>query len=158
MIRTVRAITVRSCLAVLSAVAMLAVPVQAAPGNVVRDRIAGYRELGAAFKGVNDSLRGSEVQTVILGQYTRQIRNYARLQYTWFPTGSDAGTGIKTKVKAEVWTRPAEFRAAQDAFARSAEAFQRTVQAGDARAIRTAARSLGGTCKACHDRFRLPTD
>ena len=100
----------------------------------------------------------AEVQTVILGQYARQIRNHARNQYSWFPAGSDASAGVKTKVKAEIWTRPAQFRAAQDGFARSAEAFQRTVQGGDARAIRTAARSLGGTCKACHDAFRVPTD
>ncbi|HMP56221.1 MAG TPA: cytochrome c, partial [Novosphingobium sp.] len=94
----------------------------------------------------------------LTGILPQQIRNHARNQYGWFPAGSDASTGVKTKVKAEVWSRPPEFRAAQDAFARSAEAFQRSVQAGDEAAIRAGARALGGTCKGCHDTFRLPTD
>ena len=46
-----------SILAIVS-LGLLAVPVQAAPGDAVRSRIDGYRELGAAFKGVNDALRG----------------------------------------------------------------------------------------------------
>jgi len=150
--------SIRHSLVPIAALGLLAMPVQAAPGDAVRSRIDGYRELGAAFKGVNDALRGREVQTVILGQYARQIRNHARNQYSWFPAGSDASAGVKTKVKAEIWTRPTQFRAAQDAFARSAESFQRTVQGGDERAIRSAARTLGGTCKACHDAFRVPTD
>ncbi|MCX7863549.1 MAG: cytochrome c [Novosphingobium sp.] len=148
----------RHGLAALATSGLLALPAGAASIDAVRSRIDGYRELGAAFKGVNDALRGREVQTVILSQYARQIRNHARNQYAWFPPGSDASTGIKTLVKPEIWTRPAQFRAAQDAFARSAEAFQRTVQGGDARAIRNAARALGATCKACHDAFRKPTD
>lgn len=144
--------------AMVLASAMLTAPVAAAPGDMVRERINAYRELGAAFKGVNDSLRGSDVQTVMLGQYARQIRNFARQQYAWFPQGSQSAAGAKTKVKPEIWSRPTEFRAAQDSFAQSADAFQRAVQSGNAATIRTAARSLGGTCKACHDRFRLPTD
>ena len=45
--------------------------------DLVKARIASYRELGAAFKAVNDGLRGSELQTVLLVQSARQIRNAA---------------------------------------------------------------------------------
>lgn len=132
--------------------------VAATPAETVRGRIAAYRELGASFKGVNDSLRSGEVQPVILAQYARQIRNYSRQQYSWFPAGSGPESGARTKAKAEIWSKPNEFKAAQDTFARQADAFQNAVRGGNADTIRAAARSLGGTCKGCHDSFRQPVD
>lgn len=128
------------------------------PADTVRGRIAAYRELGASFKGVNDSLRGGEVQGVVLAQYARQIRNYSRQQYAWFPAGSGQESGARTKARSEIWLKPNDFKAAQDAFARQADAFQRAVQSNNADTIRAGARALGGTCKGCHDNFRQPTD
>lgn len=133
---------------------LVAVPLLAAPADTVRSRIAGLRELGAAFKNVNDALRGGEPQTILIQQSAREIQNAARAQYQWFPAGTGANPAWKTAAKPEVWTKAAEFRAAQDNFARAATAFQRAAMGGDAAAMRTSARALGATCKGCHDRFR----
>ena len=69
---------------------LLAASPMASGADAVRTRIAGLRELGAAFKAVNDGLRGDEIQTVLIQQSARQIANAARQQYGWFPAGSDA--------------------------------------------------------------------
>ena len=148
----------RALLAAVLGAATIAAPLLAAPADLVRSRIASYRELGAAFKAINDGLRGGEVQTVLVAQYARQIRNAARAQYPLFPAGTGPQAGIKTSAKPEIWTKPAEFRAAQDAFARQADALQLAVNGGNAAAIRTEARKLGGTCKGCHDSFRTPVN
>ena len=140
------------------AAGLLAAPLLAAPADTVRSRITAYRELGAAFKAVNDGLRGSEVQTIMIQQSARQIRNAARAQYTLFHADSDASTGVKTAAKPEIWTQPAQFRAAQDNFARAADSFFRAASTGDAAAIRAEARKLGGTCKGCHDTFKVPAN
>lgn len=140
------------------AAGLIAAPLLAAPADTVRSRITAYRELGAAFKAVNDGLRGSEVQTIMIQQSARQIRNAARGQYALFPAGSDASTGVKTAAKPEIWTRPAQFRTAQDNFARAADTFFRAASSGDAAAIRAEARKLGGTCKGCHDTFKVPAN
>lgn len=137
------------------ALALSAPLLASSPSDTVRTRIAAYRELGAAFKGANDSLRG-EVQTVVLQQYARQIRNASRAQYGWFPAGTGAQAGVRTSAKAEIWSRPAEFKAAQDAFASQADAFQRAAASGNAATLRAEARKLGGTCKGCHDSFKVP--
>lgn len=134
--------------------ALLAVPVAAATADLVKARIASYRELGAAFKAVNDALRGSELQTVLLVQSARQIRNASRAQYQLFPAGTGPQAGIKTRAKAEIWSQPAQFKAAQNSFAKAADAFQLTVSKGNAAAIRAEARKLGAACKGCHDHFR----
>ena len=136
----------------------IAAPLLAAPADPVRVRIDGLRELGASFKTVNDGLRGSEVQTVLIGMAARQSRNAATAQYSWFPAGSGPRPGVKTWAKPEIWTDPVRFRQAQDAFAAQATAFQRVAAGGNAGAIRAAARSLGGTCKGCHDQFRVPKE
>ena len=140
------------------ALGALAAALIAAPADTIRARIASYRELGAAFKAVNDGLRGSEIQTVLIGQYARQIRNASRAQYTLFPAGTGPQPGIKTNAKAEIWKKPAEFRAAQDAFVRAADSFQAAVNKGNPAAIKSEARKLGASCKSCHDAFRAPVD
>lgn len=136
--------------------AAVATPLLAAPADAIRSRIANYRELGSAFKAVNDGLRGGEVQTVLIAQSARQIRNASRGQYEWFPAGSGPQGGAKTRAKSEIWTQPAKFKVAQDAFAKAADDFQRAVTSKNVAAIRIGAQKLGTTCKGCHDSFRAP--
>ena len=142
----------RSALAI--GFALVAVPLLAAPADTVRGRIAGLRELGAAFKNVNDALRGSDPQIIMIRQSAREIKNAARDQYQWFPAGTGNNPAWKTAARPEIWNKASEFRAAQDNFASAAAAFQRAAMGGDAAAMRTSARALGATCKSCHDRFR----
>lgn len=139
------------------ALAGLAAPLLAAPVDQARARINGFRELGAAFKAVNDGLRSPQPQTVLIQMSARQIRNAATQQYAWFPAGSGPQPGVKTAAKAEIWTQGARFRQLQDGFASQAAAFQQAAAGGNAAAMRTAARNLGATCKACHDQFRVPS-
>lgn len=140
----------------LAAAAMMLGLVAAAPADAVRSRIASYRELGAAFKAVNDALRTGEPQTILIQQSARQIRNASRGQYSWFPAGSDASAGVRTAAKPEIWTQAAQFKAKQDAFAAAADSFARVAATGNANAIRLEARKLGGACKGCHDTYKVP--
>ncbi len=140
------------------AVAAIATPLLATPADQVKSRIASYRELGAAFKNINDSLRGPNPQLMILQISSRTVQSTARGQYAWFPAGTGAEAGAKSRAKAEIWSRPAQFRTAQDGFAAQAAAFDRAVRAGNMAAIRVEARKLGGTCKSCHDQFRTPDE
>ncbi len=133
---------------------LIAAPLLAAPADSVRGRIAGLRELGAAFKNANDALRGSDPQTILIQQSAREISNAARAQYQWFPAGTGPNPAWKTAAKPEIWAQAAQFRAAQDNFARAADGFQRAAMGGNSAAMRTSARTLGAACKACHDRFK----
>ena len=138
--------------------AVVAVPLLAAPADLARTRIAGYRQLGASFKAVNDSLRAPSPPLAKIQAAVRQIRTAATQQYRWFPAGSGARPGIKTAAKPEIWTQRVRFRQLQDGFAAQANALQRAASGGNAAAMRTAARRLGASCKACHDQFRAEID
>ena len=148
----------RSRLSLLSSLGLLlaASPLLAAPADEARTRIDGFRELGASFKTVNDAQRGPEVQTILLHMAARQIVNASKAMPGWFPPGSGAESGAKTRAKPDIWRQAAKFKAAQDAFARQAVQFQRAAQAGLLPSIKAETRKLGQTCKGCHDSFRMP--
>lgn len=140
----------------LTACCVLSAPALAGAGDQVRARIAGFRQLGAAYKAVTDGVRANDLARI--SQASGQIAGLSRNLYGWFPRGSGPQPGVKTAVKPEVWTRAGNFRAAADGFSRQAQAFQRVAAGGDLAAIRSEARKLGATCKGCHDEFRVPSD
>ena len=149
----------------LLAVALVAPLHAAAAGSptptaaeAVRTRVAGLRELGAAFKNVSDGMRGGEPQVILIQQSARQIKNASAAMDGWFPAGSGPQRGIKTAAKPEIWTQAARFAAAKANFARQADMFQAAAASGDAATIRGAFRQLGGACKGCHDQFRVPPE
>jgi cytochrome c556 len=135
---------------------LLAAPLLAAPSDAVQTRVAGFRELGAAFKAVKDGLNASELPTILIQQSARQIHNAAAQMPGWFPAGSGPQPGVKTSAKPEIWAQPAKFKAAQTAFIAQAAKFQAAANTGNAAAIHTEAVALAGTCKSCHDSFRVP--
>lgn len=126
------------------------------PAEVVRTRIAGFKEMGTAFKNTMDALRASEPQIIMIQQSARTIKNGSVAIRGWFPAGTGPAPGLKTAAKPEIWTKPAEFRAAQDQLGRAADALQAAAASGNVDAIRAAARGLGAACKNCHDQFRVP--
>jgi len=141
-------------LMLIGAVAAIA----ATPADSIRTRVAGYRALGAAFKSTNDLVRAGNFASPGLRQVAGQISAASRGQYGWYRVGSGPRSRLKTAARAEIWTRGAEFRAAQDAFARQAAAFERIAASGNEAAIRSGVRQLGASCKGCHDNFRLADD
>jgi cytochrome c556 len=135
--------------------AAAAAPVLAATaGDVIKNRIAGLRELGTQFKNVNDELKSNSPNAMIIQISARQMRDVARDQYQWFPKGSGPEAGVKTKAKPEIWAKPAEFKTAQDNFAKQANAFFQVASKGDVAKMRAQARLLGQSCSACHRTFR----
>lgn len=138
----------------LLALAGAATPLLAAPADQIRARIEGYRGLGAAFKALNDGLRAPSPQPAALRAAAQRIRAAAGHQFNWFPVGSGPRPGMKTAAKPEIWTQGARFRQLQNGFAAQSSALERAVGGSDVRAMRSAARAVGASCKACHDQFR----
>lgn len=68
-----------------------------------------------------------------------------------YPAGSDKG---ETKAKPNIWTDRAGFdKAGKDSYA-AAVALADAAKTGDQAKSVAAFKSLGGTCKACHDEYR----
>lgn len=128
---------------------------QLSPKDVVGARVNGYRETGAAYKTINDQLKAETPAKIMLRLGAKRIVQTAQEQYKWFPAGSGPDAGVKTKVKAAVWSEPAAFKAAQDKFQQQALLMSQAVDRGDVAEMKKQARALGQTCSGCHDKFRV---
>jgi len=72
----------------------------------------------------------------------------------WFPAGTGPEAG-KTGAKPEIWQNPRDFVAKLHNFQAAAKALNAAAQSGDMNAIKARYADLGGTCKACHDIYRM---
>lgn len=127
---------------------------QFSPKEAVTARVSGYRETGAAFKTLNDQLKTDTPAKIMLRISARRIVQTTHDQYGWFPQGSGAEAGAKTKAKPVIWSDAAGFKAAQDRFQQQATLMSQAVDGGDLAQMRKQAHDLGEACAACHAKYR----
>ncbi len=73
-----------------------------------------------------------------------------------YAPGTDKGTGWeKTRAKPEIWTEQEKLGKAAMAFVKEANEMAKVAAAGDAAASKAQMGKLGGTCKGCHDDFKI---
>ena len=127
------------------------------PVEIQKARHDHYHELGEASKTVRDATRSSNPDFAAIEKAAQHIVKATVNQDQWFPKGTGPEAG-KTRALPEIWTRPADFTAAQKMFSDRAPALLAAAKAKDAGAVRTAFRDVGASCKNCHDTFRSPED
>lgn len=128
------------------------------PAQLIQNRQAGYKQIVAAFRAVQVQARGSNPDLAVIRSNSAIIARLAPSVSGWFPRGTGPEAGVRTRAKAEIWALPREFRAAAVNLVVAARRLQSVSRGTDIAAIQAAARSLGESCSACHDRFRVPED
>jgi cytochrome c556 len=123
--------------------------------EIVKVRQKGLKSLGAAFKTIRDELRGDSPDAAKIRGASADITQAAGAIDKWFPAGTGPDSGVATDAKAEVWTDPAGFATAREAFVREANKWAQLGNSGDASAWKEGAASLGQSCKGCHDKYRV---
>lgn len=148
--------TLKTRISVIAATAALfSVAVYAAtPVEIQKQRHEHFEALGDAFKTVRDNSKGSP-DFAAIEKALAVIEKSAKDMGTWFPQGTGPEAG-KTRALPEVWSKSAEFSAAQKLFAERVGPLSAAVKAKDADAVGKAFREVGGGCKNCHDTFRAP--
>ena len=137
------------------ALAVIAGSVTAADqAAVIHDRKAHFKEIGRAAKAIHEALGASSPDAAAIQASARQIDQLAPQIPGWFPAGSGAEAGVKTGAKPDIWTHPADFKAAAAGFAAEAHVFDAKAASGDVAAMRAEFPALGKACKTCHDQFR----
>ena len=140
--------------AAFASLAVAVVALAATPAEIQKTRHEGYEALGEAFKAVRDNTRGTP-DWAALDKAVKVVQKTAVDQLNWFPKGSGPEAG-KTRALPEIWSKPADFAAAQKTFADKTPALAAAITAKDADAVGKAFKEVGGTCKNCHDSFRAP--
>ncbi len=128
------------------------------PQPVIEGRQSALRDIGAAFKGINDELKKSQPVMPLISQYANQIDDLVKGQKFWFPPGTGPETEIEMKAKPAIWQQPADFKAGQAALAEHAAKLAKVAAGADVAAIKAQTQALGRTCKSCHDKYREEDD
>lgn len=126
--------------------------------TVIKSRQTHLKDLGAAFKTVRDELKKSQPAQAELQQASAVIVKASTEIDTWFPKGSGPESKFETDAKAEIWADPTGFTAAAKVFKTEAPKMQQLANANDIDGLKAQVGKLGGACKGCHDKFRVPQD
>jgi cytochrome c556 len=138
-----------------NAMVMLAVrPLSgAAAAKVMHERHEGMETIGKNAKAINRELGGSAPDLATVRTSAATIANLARKSSGWFAAGTGPEAG-KTGAKPEIWQNQQDFAAKVAAFQKAAAAFDNAAHGNDVTVIKARFADLGGTCKACHDKYR----
>lgn len=142
--------------ATLLALAAAPAPAQApAPADIIKQRQSNFKEFGRAMKAISDEMRSRAPDAAITGRQARILAGFGPQIPGWFPRGTGSEAGVTTEALPAIWARSADFTARANDLTAAARALEAAAASGDAARMRSAASALGGTCKACHDDFRL---
>lgn len=137
--------------------AALVVPVTAVlahePGTyespIVEQRVKRFKQSGADIQAIFKKHMGA-------GNFTA-IEKAAELMAAWGEEMPDAFPAGSNSVGADpaIWENFSDFESKADAFAKAATELKAAAASGNAGAVKNAARAVGGTCKSCHQSYRI---
>ena len=127
-------------------------------GKAAYTRQENFKQQGAVFKAIRDELKKDAPSMALISTSAVKLKNSADALPTWFPKGSGPESKYATDAKPEVWTDPVKFASAVKRLQVEATKFQTIAASGDIGAMRAQSQAVGGTCKGCHDSFRVPEE
>jgi cytochrome c556 len=119
------------------------------PAGPIRDRHERMEGIGKNAKVIGDAMKSGDFAPV--AGAAEKIQADAAKITALFPPGS---THEKSRAKPEIWTDWAKFEAGAKDLGTKAGAL--ATAANDKGDVPAAAKALFGTCKSCHDQFRVP--
>jgi cytochrome c556 len=133
--------------------------VRAAAGDsaLIKSRQDKLRDLGGAFKAVDDELkkRNPDWENAILPN-AQTVQSRTSYLLTWFPKGSGPDSGVKTYALPAIWQKLDDFNRLGKTAQSEAAKLNQIAASKDLNALKAQTVTLGKACKACHDSYRSP--
>jgi cytochrome c556 len=137
--------------------ALLAMPaVQAQsrdPVALVEQRQARMKALGGAMKTLNAFSKGNGTASEA-AKASGTLAAAGRAMPGWWPRGTAVGV-TDSEAAPKIWTDAAGFRKRLAAFRTASAQMEVAARTGDAARVGAAMPALGGSCKGCHDGYRV---
>jgi cytochrome c556 len=140
-------------IALLAAASVTAKVSGAQAAQIMHERHEGMETIGKAFKTLHREFDSSSPSVPTVRASASQTAALAKQSSRWFPAGTGPEAG-KTGAKPEIWQNQQDFAAKLTAFQKAAQLFNAAAAQGDMNAAKARYADLGGTCKACHDKYR----
>lgn len=130
-----------------------------ANGMTVKDQIETRQEqlkkVGEAFKTVSDNLKSDTPDLSAIESAAASIPTATETMADWFPEGTGPDSGVETDALAAIWEDKDDFLTKVNDMQEAVANLAFVAQGGDTAAIGEAFKTTGGTCKSCHDKYRL---
>ena len=139
----------RSIFSAVLTAALLGMACLPASAGVIEDRKANFKANNASMRTIGGALGASDFATI--AAEVQKIADWAAVMPNYFPEGS--GTG-DTSARAAIWENFEGFTVAAKANHDAALTLLAAAEAGDVNAAKSALGEVGGTCKACHQKFK----
>lgn len=121
----------------------------------IEDRQAGMKQIGKAMGAFAGIAKGEAAyDAAVVKTNADSMLEGMKKAFANFTAGSESGPP-ETYAKAEIWSDPEGFKAAQDTALKAVEAMAATT---DETGFKTALAGLGEACKGCHSKYRRPKD
>jgi cytochrome c556 len=155
------AVSISRTITAAIALAFLAAPMAAQSDKAPKskaERIIEYRQAALTLLGWNISPVAGMVKGEIpwdqkaLEMHAMRLAQVAPMIAEGFP--ADSQSGAPTDAKPEIWKNMDDFEAKARDLEVAAAKFAETAKGGDRKAIAAGLGEVGGTCKACHDKYR----
>lgn len=127
-----------------------------AAAGTIHMRQANYKQMAAAMKALTEQVRGSSPSLPVIRRSSATILRFAPQLLRWFPAGSGAEAGVRTRARPEIWSDHAGFTRAGAGLLLAARGLDAAARGGDMAAIRSAIPQVAHACSACHDDYRAP--
>lgn len=121
--------------------------------GIMHERHEGMEKIGKAMKAAGRELKSGSPDLGTIRASAKTIGDLAPHVGSWFPKGTGPDVG-KTGAKPEIWANQQDFTAKVADFQKASQAFGAAAGGNDLTAINKSFADLGGTCKACHDKYR----
>ena len=137
--------------------AALIVPTKAAwahePGTyespIVEQRVKRFKKSGADIQAIFKKHMGAG-NFAAIDEIAELMAAWGKEMPDYFPTGSNS-----VGADQAIWEKFSDFESKADAFARAATELKVAAASGNAGAVKKAAQAVGGTCKSCHQSYRI---
>lgn len=133
-------------------------PNAGAEASVIETRQANFEEIGDAFKAIRGQLESDAPDFAVIAASANTINANAQKIPDYFPAGTGIDSGADTEALETIWERPEEFADASAKLVETSAALATAAGTADPAVVGEAVKTMGGSCKGCHDNFRLDKD
>ena len=129
--------------------AALVLSASALAGSAASERRTIFKQYKQDLTAMHRMTSGGSFDQAQFLRLATSFNDAAHKPWQYFPAGSQSRDS-----KAEIWSRPAEFKQAVDNFTTASGKLVQVAGNGDVGQVRAQLNLVQKTCKACHDSFR----
>lgn len=123
------------------------------PEDAVKYRQSALTVMANSFGRIGAMVNGrAPFDAKVAQDNAHVVATLSTLPWAGFAANTES---LKSRAKSEIWKEAGKFKEASDKFVAEAAKLEAASKTGNLDTIKTAFGAVGGSCKACHDAFRV---